>query len=133
MKVGMPRAPRRRGILSLPGLALALVLSIVGCGGRSEPTARLQLRIEAKGSGSDVRLSCRPDRAEGLPDAGRACRGLRSLGLPGWHSTHRCAGSMYAATVRGRYDGRPIAIQRCDEHSVQRLIDALRWTPPAPS
>jgi len=131
----MSRAPRRRGILPFPGgVAFALlVLAVVGCGGRSEPAARLQLRIEAHGSGSDVRLSCRPDRAEGLPDADRACRGLRSLELPTWRSTHRCPGSAYAASVRGRYDGRSIAIQRCDEHGVQRLIDALRWTPPAPS
>jgi hypothetical protein len=133
MKIGMPRAPRRRGIAALSGLALTLVLAVAGCGGRSEPTARLHLRIEAKGSGSDVLLSCRPDRAEDLPDPGRACRALRSLGLPGWRSTHDCAGSAYAATIRGRYDGRPIAIQRCDAHGVQRLIHALRWTPPVPS
>jgi hypothetical protein len=115
------------------GLAVALVLPVAGCGGSSEPTARLKLRIEANGSGSDVRLSCRPDRAEGLPDPGRACRGLRSLRLSSWRSTHECAGSAYSATIRGRYDGRPLAIQRCDEHSVQRLIDTLRWTPPPPS
>jgi len=129
----MPRAPRRRGILSFAGLVFALALSVVGCGGRSEPTARLQLRIEAHGSGSDVRLSCRPDRAEDLPDARRACRGLRSLGLSSWHSTHRCPGSAYSATIRGRYEGRRIAIQRCDEHGVRRLIATLRWTPPLPS
>jgi hypothetical protein len=124
---------RRMGILSPAGLALALALSVVGCGGRSGPTARLQLRIEANGSGSDVRLGCRPDRAEGIPDARRACRGLRSLGLSSWRSTHRCLGSAYAASVHGRYDGRPIAIERCDRHGVERLIDALRWTPPSPS
>ena len=131
----MSRAPRRRGILPFPGgVAFALlVLAVVGCGGRSEPAARLQLRIEAHGSGSDVRLSCRPDRAEGIPDPGRACRNLRSLGLPSWRSTHTCPGSAYTATIRGRYDGRSIAIERCDEHGVRRLIDALRWTPPAPS
>jgi hypothetical protein len=118
---------------SSTAVAAALVVAVVGCGGRSEPTARLHLRIEAKGSGSDVLLTCRPDRAEGLPDAGRACRALRSLGLPGWRSTHGCAGSAYAARIRGRYDGRSIAIQRCDAHGVRRLIDALRWTPPVPS
>jgi hypothetical protein len=129
MKSGMPRAPSRRGILVLAPFLLALV----GCGGHSEPTARLKLRLEAKGSGSDVRLSCRPDRAQGLPDPGRACRGLRSLGLADWRSTHGCAGSAYAATVRGRYDGRRIAIERCDEHAVKRLIETLGWMPPAPS
>jgi hypothetical protein len=134
MRNAMPRAPRRRGIAALSGsLALSFVLAVAGCGGRSEPTVRLQLRLEAKGSGSDVRLSCRPDRAEGLADAERACRGLRALGLPGWRSTHGCTGSMYAASIRGRYDGRPIAIERCDRHGVQRLIDTLHWTPPAPS
>src|SRR5205085_12416482 len=131
---GMPRAPRRRGISSFyGGLALALVLAVVGCGGRSEPTVRLQLRLEAKGSGSDVRLSCRPDRAEGLADPRRACRSLPSPELQPWSSTRRCPGSAYAARIRGRYDGHRIAIQRCDKHGVQRLIHTLRWTSPAPS
>jgi len=130
----MPRAPRRRGISSFyGGLAFALVLAVVGCGGRSEPTVRLQLRLEAKGSGSDVRLSCRPDRAEGLADPGRACRDLSSLELQRWSSTRRCPGSAYAASVRGRYDGYQIHIRRCDKHGVQRLIHTLRWTPPPPS
>jgi hypothetical protein len=131
----MPRAPRRRGISALHGsLVLSLlVVALTACGGHSEPTARLRLRLEANGSGSDVRLSCRPDRAQGLADPGRACRGLKSLGLPSWRSTRTCPGSNYSATVRGRYDGRPLAIRRCDKGGVQRLIDTLHWVPPAPS
>jgi hypothetical protein len=65
---------------------------------------------------------------------GRARRRDRQLRTDALSRRPDCtSGSAYAATIRGRYDGRQIAIRRCDERGVRRLVDVLRWTPPPPS
>lgn len=111
---------------------IAILAVVTGCGGHQETSARLQLRLSVNGSGSDIQLTCRPDKAEGLANPAGACRALPALDLTTWHDTVGCAASHYSAIISGTYGHATIRVHRCDRRAVRQLVHALGWTPPVP-